>query len=171
MMKAFEFTIIASGLDPFADDFENRFFEAGCDDATISFQKGVILLDFTREQASFGAAVKSAIANIEAAGACVLRVEPDHLVSLADIAKRSGLTKAAISLYAKGDRREDFPCPVACLTSNHALWDWADVASWLYVKGTVAEEICTQARFVRSMNYDLESRILSEKNSYCDAAA
>ena len=39
-MKKYEFSIIASGLDPEAEDFEKRFYDAGCDDATISFQKG-----------------------------------------------------------------------------------------------------------------------------------
>ena len=31
-MKTHTFTIIASGLDPEADDFEDRFFDAGCDE-------------------------------------------------------------------------------------------------------------------------------------------
>jgi len=39
-------------------------------------------------------------------GATVERIEPDHLVSLADIARRAGLTRAAISLYAKGMRAQ-----------------------------------------------------------------
>ena len=34
-MKKFEFSIIASGLDPAAEDFEQRFYDAGCDDAPI----------------------------------------------------------------------------------------------------------------------------------------
>lgn len=44
-MKTYEFTIIASGSDPEADDFETRFLEAGCDDATVGFQNGRILID------------------------------------------------------------------------------------------------------------------------------
>ena len=39
-MKMHEFSIIASGLNPEAEDFETRFFDAGCDDATISFRRG-----------------------------------------------------------------------------------------------------------------------------------
>jgi hypothetical protein len=38
MMKKYEFTIIASGLDADAANFEDRFFEAGCDDATIALE-------------------------------------------------------------------------------------------------------------------------------------
>lgn len=79
-MKTYEFSIIASGLDPHADDFERRFYGAGCDDATVSFQKGHIILDFAREAKSFDEAVASAVDNVATAGATVERVEPDPLV-------------------------------------------------------------------------------------------
>jgi hypothetical protein len=74
-MKEFEFCIIASGLDPESGDFEQRFYEAGCDDATISFQKGCIIVDFTREAGSIDEAIISAMKAIEVAGARVERVE------------------------------------------------------------------------------------------------
>jgi hypothetical protein len=70
-MKKYEFSIIASGLDPEAEDFEQRFHEAGCDDATISFQKGHIIVDFAREAKSIDEAILCAMKNVEAAGAQV----------------------------------------------------------------------------------------------------
>ena len=85
-MKTFEFSIIASGLDPDAEDFADRFFDAGCDDATLSLRKGHIILDFVREAETIGAAIVSAVECVAAAGAKVQRIEPDPLVSLADIA-------------------------------------------------------------------------------------
>src|SRR6266446_4522389 len=94
MTRTFEFSIIASGLDPSADDFETRFFDAGCDDATVSFQKGRIIVDFAREASSIDAAIASAIECVKAAGAVVERIEPDPLVNLSDIAERTGLTRA-----------------------------------------------------------------------------
>src|SRR5882757_6347372 len=117
-MKTFEFSIIASGLDPEADDFADRFFNAGCDDATILFQKGHIIVDFAREAGSIDAALCSAVECVEKAGAQVDRVEPDPLVSLSDIAARTGLTRAAITNYAKGSRGKNFPPPVAKVTSD-----------------------------------------------------
>lgn len=60
-MTPFEFSIIASGLDPEAEDFADRFFDADCDDATISFQKRHIIADFAREAASIDAAICSAV--------------------------------------------------------------------------------------------------------------
>jgi hypothetical protein len=70
-MKTFEFSIIASGLDPEAEDFADRFFDAGCDDATLSFQKGQIVVNFVREAESVDAAIVSAVECVAAAGAKV----------------------------------------------------------------------------------------------------
>ena len=82
-MKTFEFSIIASGLDPTAEDFEQRFYDAGCDDAAIAFQKGHIIVDFTREAKSVSEAIITAVRNVRATGARVVRVEPAPLVSAA----------------------------------------------------------------------------------------
>ena len=97
MKKMYEFSIIASGLDPQAEDFEARFYKAGCDDSTISFQKGHIIIDFTRPAESIDEAISSAIEAVRAAGAHVDRVEPDPLVSLSEIAARAGMSRAAMT--------------------------------------------------------------------------
>lgn len=151
-MKKFEFTIIAAGLDPRSGELEDQFFEAGCDDATISFQKGVIILDFCREAKNLTQAISSAVEGTVAAGAKVLHIEPDCLVSLSEIAARTGLTRAAISNYANGDRGRDFPVPVARVTSESPLWDWVDVARWLCRQGRLDRSVPLKARIVRKCN-------------------
>src|SRR3984893_9278948 len=151
-MKTFEFSIIASGLDPEAEGFADRFFNAGCDDATISFQKGHIILDFARDAASIDEAICSAVECVEQAGAHVNRIEPDPLVSLADIAARTGLTRAAISQYAKGQRSADFPSPVARVTSDTSLYDWSQVATWLYQHEKLSRESAIEAAAVKAVN-------------------
>lgn len=133
-MKTHEFSIIASGLDPGADDFEARFYEKGCDDALVAFQKGHIILDFAREAKSMEDAIASAIANVRGTGATVDRIEPDPLVSLSEIASRSNMTRAAVSQYAKGLRQRGFPAPKYRVTTDSPLWEWVDVARWLFGK-------------------------------------
>jgi hypothetical protein len=155
-MSTFEFTIVASGLDHEADDFEDRFFDAGCDDATIALTRGAITLQFAREASSLAAAVQSAIADVERAGAEVDRVEPDYLVSLSEIAERSGLTRAAISNYARGERGKEFPRPVARVTTESPLWDWTDIAAWLHVRGQLPESALTDAMIIKKANDNLE---------------
>jgi hypothetical protein len=151
-MKTFEFTIIASGLDPDADDFEDRLFEAGCGDATVAFVKGRIVIEFAREARNFSHALLSAIRDVQSAGATVEHVEPDYLVSLSEIAERSKLSRAAVSLYAKGERGENFPPPVARVTSESPLWDWVHVARWMFSRGSISLEDLVRAKIVRDAN-------------------
>lgn len=152
MTKIHEFTIIASGADSGAPDFEDKFFEAGCGDATISFQKGLIILEFARESHTFAHALISAFADVQRAGAKVERIEPDYLVSLADIAKRAGLSRAAVSLYFKGERSAGFPAPIARVMSESPLWDWSDVSRWLCKHGKTTRDVVVKARMVREAN-------------------
>jgi transcriptional regulator with XRE-family HTH domain len=151
-MKKHEFSIIASGLDPLAQDFETRFYDAGCDDATIAFQRGQIIADFAREAASLEEAIAGAVEAVNEAGAKVERVEPDPLVSLSDIAERAGMTRAAISAYAKGIRADEFPAPVARVTSESPLWDWATVAHWMFRRNKLAREAVIDAEIVKCAN-------------------
>lgn len=130
-MTEFEFTIVASGFDPNAEDFETRFYDAGCDDATVSFQRGSILIDFDRKAESAESAIGSAVKDVIAAGASVLRIEPDPFVTLSDMAARSGLTRAALTQYAKGQRGQAFPRPVMRITCESPLWNWPATARWL----------------------------------------
>ena len=159
-MKTHAFAIIASGLNPNDEDFEDRLFEAGCDDTTISFQKGMIIIEFAREAATFSKALISACSDVRRSGAKIERIEPDYLVSLSDIAERTGLSRAAISLYCKGERAEGFPTPVARVTSESPLWDWVDVARWMCERKKVSLETVIQARMVREANLVTELRTL-----------
>jgi len=151
-MKTFEFSVVASGLDPEAEDFADRFFNAGCDDATISFQKGHIIVDFAREANSIDEAIVSAVKGVSAAGAQVDRVEPDPLVNLSDIAARAGMSRAAMTQYSKGQRGKEFPAPVARVTSDSPLWDWATVAKWLFQNEKISRDMAIEAEAVRAAN-------------------
>lgn len=151
-MRNFEFSIIASGLDPESKNFEQRFYDAGCDDATVSFQKGCIIVDFTREANSIDEAIVSAMKGVEAAGARVDRVEPDPLVSLSDIAARTGMSRAAMTQYSKGQRGKQFPAPVARVTSDSPLWDWAAVARWLFQNKKISRDAAIEAEAIRAAN-------------------
>lgn len=153
----FEFTIVASGVDPRGEDFEARFLDAGCDDATVSFRNGHILLDFAREADSLATAIVSAVENASAAGATVQRVEPDPLVSLIEMADRSGMRRSAMTNYYKGHRRKGFPPPKARVTSHSPLWDWASVAAWLYRQDRLSRDEAIEAGILSAANEMLQS--------------
>lgn len=151
-MATFDFTIIASGLDPEAEDFEARFYDGACNDATVSYQNGHIILDFGRDAPSITEAIVTAVQDATAAGVTVERVEPDPLVSLSDMAARSGMGRAAMTNYSKGHRLDGFPAPIMRVTSPSPLWDWAEVAEWLYRKGRISKEEALEAGVVGAAN-------------------
>ena len=158
-MKTYEFTIVATSSGNDIIDFSERLFEAGCDDATVSLQKGAAIIEFDRESRSFYHALKSALRDVEATGATALTIEPDHLVSLSDIASRIGITRAAVSNYATGKRDDgDFPIPVVRVTTDTPLWDWVDVARWFFRRGRLPLTQIVHARIVRYENIKLLNR-------------
>ncbi|NDW03079.1 hypothetical protein [Jiella pacifica] len=151
-MKTFEFSVIASGLDPSADDYESRFYDHGCDDALVSFQKGHTIVDFAREAESISDAISSAVADVVRAGGTINRIEPDPLVSLSDIATRANMSRAVVTQYAKGNRRAAFPAPVARVTTSSPLWEWASVACWLWKEDKLSKADAINAQAVKIAN-------------------
>jgi len=151
-MKTFEFCIIASGVDPEAEDFGDRFYDAGCDDALVAFQKGHTIIDFAREAETLAEAIASAVDNVCAAGATIDRIEPDPLVNLSDIAARTELTRAAISKYAKAEASRKFPAPIARVTSAEPLWDWSEVATWMVQNKQLPVEVAVAAGVIKEAN-------------------
>jgi len=109
-------------------------------------------VDFTRAAESLEDAIASAVEAVSRAGAKAIRVEPDPLVSLSDMAARAGMTRAAMSHYFKGTRAKDFPAPVAKVTSESPLWDWAMVARWMFENDKLGREAAIEAEIVRQAN-------------------
>lgn len=151
-MKTHEFTIVATGLSLDDVEWEDRFYEAGCDDALAAMMRGVFVLRFDREADSLEQAIASAMRDVEAAGASVTRVEPDPLVSASDIAERSGLSRQLISLYANGSRGKAFPRPVACASTTKPLWSWSEVAAWLADTGKLDSATADTAKTIEEAN-------------------
>jgi hypothetical protein len=155
-MNSYEFSIVATGLSIDGDEWEDAFYAAGCDDALVSIQRGVFLIEFEREAESAAAAVESACADVRRAGATVKRIEPDPLVSSSDIAERAGITRQAVSLYVRGERGEGFPAPIACVTSSRPLWCWREVAEWLHADGRLPDEALDLAKAIDLANGELD---------------
>ena len=107
-MNVYEFTLVIetqAGLD---DGLEDALFEAGCDDATLSFRKGIAYLDFDREAEDLESAIISAIQQVEQTGLnlWVKRVEPSDLVTSAEIARRLDRSRQSIQQLISGARGE-----------------------------------------------------------------
>jgi hypothetical protein len=76
--KTYCFTLRYLGVTELNRELEDALFEAGCDDALLGIQGGMIFLDFSRRASSFREALLSAIEDVEKAGMPIrlVRVEP-----------------------------------------------------------------------------------------------
>ena len=105
---------------------------AGCDDATVSVERdgSVGYADFDREATDALSAVISAVEQVEKAGFVATSVGED-LVTVADIAERTGRSQQTVSAWTTGVRGPGgFP---ASRIDRHwgAVYSWAEVTQWL----------------------------------------
>lgn len=130
-MRGLEFTLVMAG-DLEDEGTIDALFEAGCDDATFGTVDGVGYGDFVREATTFAAAVHSAIAGVESVpGLRVVRVEPDDLVTMNEIAQRMDRSRESVRLLIAGQRGPGgFPAPASHLKARSRLWRWSEVAAW-----------------------------------------
>lgn len=129
----FEFVLVLRDVDENTPKLEDTLFDAGCDDAMISYKNGVVSLTFDRKAANIQDAILSAIENIESSS---LNASVDHIegafVTLSEMAEKSGFTKQAMSLFIQGKRGGGhFPIPFTGVNSTSPIWRWADVLQWL----------------------------------------
>jgi hypothetical protein len=88
-------------------------------------------LGFDREAATAADAIFAAIADVESqTGLRAVAVDADPLVSVLDIAERTGRTREAVRQAITGRRARPFPPPVTGVSARHRLWQWSEVAAF-----------------------------------------
>jgi predicted transcriptional regulator len=74
-------------------------------------------------------------------GLVVVRVGPDDLVTIAEIARRLGQTRESIRLYSTGERGPGgFPAPFTSIRLASPIYRWGEVARWAREKLGRSEE-------------------------------
>jgi hypothetical protein len=76
-MKAYEFDVVLKDVLEITDDQADALFAAGCDDGTPACCNGLAWVHFDREASSLEEAIRSAIAQVQAAGFKASKVELD----------------------------------------------------------------------------------------------
>lgn len=134
-MQTYQFTLIVEGPDLQSDELAEEVFEAGCDDALIGVSDGIQYADVDRKASSLEEAILSAIIDIERVeSATVVRIADAGLVTMADVAERTGRTRESVRLLVSGQRGPGgFPPPVTDPRGRYRLWRWADVERWFAV--------------------------------------
>lgn len=154
-----DFALIVDGVSTLTQDVEDALFNAGCDDATLSMQYGLLYLEFSRAANSLRDAILSAIRDVQSAGigAVVLRVDECDLVTLAEIARRIGRSRQLVHQYSIGKRGPGRFPPPECHIADHApLWAWCAVSYWLVQNHLLRPEESWNAEVVEAINNYLE---------------
>ena len=162
-MSRHAFALIVEGPDLQEVPHLEALFEMGCSDASVGRVGAVQYLEFDREAVTFAEAVFEAMAATEAAvpGPRVVRLEPDALVTAAEIAARTGRTRESVRLLVTGERGPGgFPAPATHFRNRNRMWHWPSVAQWLAVAlgEPVPGSNPDEARFVAALNAALELR-------------
>lgn len=161
---ALKYQLADDDRDP--DTLVERLGEAGCDDALVGIgQPGRMVLEFTREAADAGAAVRSALADMRRAtpSAKLIEVAPD-LVGLTDVAEIVGVSRQNMRKLMLA-HPDSFPAPVH--EGSASIWHLADVLAWLQAKGSYAltKDVLDVARVALRVNVAKEGRRLPRSAS------
>ena len=158
-MSTYDFTLIVEGPDLQDGDRIDALYELGCDDALAGSSHGVQHLDFSREAASMEDAVLSAVVAVERIeGVRVVHIADAGLLSMADIAARTGRTRESVRLLIEGKRGPGgFPPPATDPRSRYRLWRSAEVARWFSAHFGDAQGI-DDDRALAALNASLELR-------------
>lgn len=86
----------------------------------------------------------------------ITRVDLD-LVSISQIAERSGVARETARLWSRGLRREGFPAPFTS-AGQSLLWAWSDVFCWLSSSAELDEPVPLPVAAMERINGDLAER-------------
>ena len=129
-MNEFSFTLALDSNS--LDDSQISALYGSVPDSTASERNERAYVGIDRQAADFATAVVTAIEDVERVlpAVRVVALEPEDLVSQADIAQRQGRSRESISQLVKGERGPGtFPRP-RFFVADRALWRWQDVERW-----------------------------------------
>jgi predicted DNA-binding transcriptional regulator AlpA len=146
--------------DAVTDSDADRLHEALDDEVGVEDGPRGHFIGFERQAESFVDAVLDALAEVMQLGFEPLAVE-DELVSISDIAERTGRSRQSVSMLVNGQRGPgNFPRPAAGNVRS-PLWHWADVAAWFEDQGADPLAFEDRLQAIASINGALANRVLA----------
>ncbi len=128
-------------------------------------------LHFDRDAATLLEALTSAIRDVESTGLTVCAVASDDVVSLRDIARRTGRTYEAARLWASGQRGPGgFPPPVTA-ADGWSLYSWAQVSEWLRTNLLAETAARPDDRILAAVDHLIQARCLLDNRGGLTALA
>jgi hypothetical protein len=151
-MQQYELTLVVD-RDPI--DLTDALFEVAQGDLIPEGGRSVVHAFF--EADSLAEALVAVVHQVESVGLTVIGLESDDLVTIADIAQRTGRTYESVRLLITGKRgKGGFPAPVS---ADHEFYSWILVKAW-FAQHYSSEEASAYDRDIASFDYLLRSRYL-----------
>ncbi|MGQ0773120.1 MAG: hypothetical protein ACT4NY_01655 [Pseudonocardiales bacterium] len=164
-MTDWEFTLVLAGADITDDATSDALYAATDGDIELSVIDGVPYTSFTRTGNSYQRAVLDAVKQVENAevGVHVVRIQTDELLTISEIAYRTGRTPESIRLLISGERGPgNFPGTESRPGARNRLWRWSTAVEWFqaYDPEAVADYLASvpDPEFVVSLNAALALR-------------
>jgi hypothetical protein len=132
-MRTFDFALRLSRAP--TDDEIEALYEATGGDADVEWNPdtGYGAVTFNREADTLTDAIVSAVRDVERVpGLRAVGAGQDDFVTMLDIARRTGRTRASVRMLINGQRGPGgFPPPTLVTTGGEKLWSWPQAAEWL----------------------------------------
>lgn len=161
--KYYTFSLVLNGVSEITRELEDQVYTSGCDDAILYSHNGIVYLEFDRESTSLRNAIISAISDVEKIEDIVVSlVEPADYVTVAEIARRSDLSREYIRCLINGDRGPgDFPKPISGTRTKTLIYSWTIVSKWLTRFGALKDNNVHRTAFIyKIFNDALERRLV-----------
>jgi hypothetical protein len=151
-----KFTLVLEGCwDDLTHEMVDSLYEAGCDDGTVAYRGGRVVIVFDREAETAEAAVLSAIADVRKAGFHVARIAEVDSVEEAAMAERLAMPREFIEQLIRGKQGPGSFPPAVFDGPN---WSWREVAGWLVEAGLAEPSVAETARVLAAVDAALAYR-------------
>jgi hypothetical protein len=127
---------------------------------------GLFEADFDRSAPTFSEAVLSALKDLQRVfpEADLVRVDPDALATISDIADRMGRSHESIRLLVQGKRGPGgFPRSASSPEAKPQIWRWHEVIDWFEQRMRVRVPDSENARFLAMVNDLLRVRLAAPR--------
>ncbi len=167
--KYYNFLLVLEGLSEINIETEDKLFESGCDDATLSIKDNIGYLEFDRESISMQEAIVTAITNVVDSGLNVRisAIEPGEYVTTSEIARRINKSRQYIHRLKVGESGfESFPAPISGNQSGNPIYRWSTVVLYFYKhKKFIKKDELDKAQLFKIFNAILDNNYNKSKRT------